>query len=89
MCKRISVCLMVAAAVMFLPEDALAQKHRVEITPYDGYKWSNSVNVTVEDEQGAETNEDVKLEVGGSYGVTVDFNVNESVAIEAGITLAF
>lgn len=83
MLKRLSLCLLAAVAVMLVPTEALAQNHRFELTPYGSWKWGNSLNVTVEDDEGNEVSEDIRLKAAGSFGATLDIYFNPYVAFEA------
>ncbi len=76
-----SVCLLVVLLLVFTPStwaqsigssgwDARTQPHKIEISPYGGYLWSQSADVQIEEEFG-------KLDItsGSMWGIEVDINV--------------
>ncbi len=78
--------LLLLLLVVSIPTEALAQRsvrNSVEITPFVGYRFSNTLDADVELAPGFTVTENVKLKNGISYGFIVDIPMTDYIAIEA------
>jgi len=77
--------LLLLVLVVSVPSEAIAQRggrNSVELTPFVGFRFSNTLNANVEVIPGIGTSEDIKLTNGISYGFIVDVPLTDYIAIE-------
>ena len=77
--------LLLLIVVVSVPSEALAQRggrNSVELTPFVGFRFSNTLTANVEVIPGVGVAEDIKLTNGISYGFIVDVPLTDYVAIE-------
>lgn len=72
----------IALVALTLPGAVQAQENSVEVTPFVGYRFANSLNVNFETPIGVNINEDITLKNGISYGFVLGVPVSDYITIE-------